>query len=74
MCKFGTYFSKIGLGAFLLSILTMVLGWLVLNINVCIAAMFLMSLAALSFTLCMVCNCASEKRKTKLEHVNEIHT
>lgn len=65
MCKFGKYFMNLGLGAFLMSILTMITGWFLLEINVCIAAMFLMSLSALSFVLCMFCNCANDRRLNK---------
>ncbi len=66
MCKFGTFFSKIGLGSFFLAILTMVAGWLFLEVNVCIAAMFLMSFSALNFILCMFCNCAHNRRNKTL--------
>lgn len=69
MCKFGTFFMNLGLGAFLMSILTMVAGWLFLEINVCIAAMFLMSLSALSFTVCMFCNVVWDKRLARRAQV-----
>jgi hypothetical protein len=52
----------------------MVAGWLFLNINVCIVAMFLMSVAAISFTICIVCNYASERRQEKAADVNRVST
>jgi hypothetical protein len=74
MCKLGSILSKVGLASVLLSIIVMVAGWLFLNINVCIVAMFLMSIAAISFTICIVCNYASEKRKEKATDVNGVTT
>ncbi|MDY0077192.1 MAG: hypothetical protein RBR87_07925 [Bacteroidales bacterium] len=56
MCKFAKIASKIGLIAVLLSIIVMVSGWLMTDIKVCVVAMVLMCIAAISFILCMVCN------------------
>jgi hypothetical protein len=56
MCKIGNILSKIGLGFVLLSILVMIVGWFLLNVQVCVASMFLMCLAAFSFIVCMICN------------------
>lgn len=58
MCKFAKIASKVGLISVLLSIVVMVSGWLLVDINVCVISMILMCLAAVSFILCMVCNCA----------------
>ncbi len=74
MCKLGSLLSKVGLASVLLSIIVMVAGWLFLNINVCIVAMFLMSVAAISFTICIVCNYASERRQEKAADVNRVST
>lgn len=57
MCKFAKLASQVGLVSILLSILVMIAGWTFLQINVCIVAMCLMCLAAISFILCMFCNC-----------------
>lgn len=57
MCKFAKIASQIGLASVLLSILVMISGWIFLEINVCVVAMGLMCLAAVSFILCMFCNC-----------------
>lgn len=70
MCKLGSILSKVGLVSVLLSIVVMIAGWLFLNINVCIVAMLLMSVAAISFTICIVCNYASERRKENTSGVN----
>ncbi len=56
MCKLGNILSKIGLGFVLLSILVMITGWFMLNVEVCVASMILMCLAAFSFIVCMICN------------------
>ncbi|MDA3944946.1 MAG: hypothetical protein PF694_15560 [Bacteroidetes bacterium] len=57
MCKFAKIASKVGLISILLSIIVMISGWLMVDINVCVISMILMCLAAISFILCMVCNC-----------------
>jgi hypothetical protein len=56
MCKLGNILSKIGLGFVLLSILVMISGWILLNVQVCVVSMILMCLAAFSFIVCMICN------------------
>lgn len=63
MCKFAKIASKIGLISVLLSIIVMVSGWLLVDIKVCVVSMILMCLAAVSFILCMVCNCAHASKE-----------
>lgn len=63
MCKFAKIASKIGLISVLLSIIVMVSGWLLVDIKVCVVSMILMCLAAVSFILCMVCNCAHANKE-----------
>ncbi len=65
MCKFAKIASQIGLVSVLLSIIVMVSGWLLVDIKVCVVSMILMCLAALSFTLCMICNCVHSKPENK---------
>lgn len=65
MCKFAKIASRIGLISVLLSIIVMVSGWLFVDINICIVSMILMCLAAVSFTLCMICNCVHNKSENK---------
>jgi hypothetical protein len=65
MCKFSKFLSKLGLFSILLSIIVMVMGWFSFNINCCIISMILMSVAAISFILCMICNCGNLKKDNK---------
>ncbi len=65
MCKFAKIASRIGLISVLLSIIVMVSGWLFVDINICIVSIILMCLAAVSFTLCMICNFVHNKPENK---------
>jgi len=61
MCKFAKLASQIGLICILLSIIVMITGWVLFEVNVCVVAIGLMCLAAISFILCMICNCVHSK-------------